>query len=187
MTLAPLASASDLAARGITDGRAATALEVASAAIRDAAGVPISVTTATVVVTGGPENVLTLPGPVRSVASVAVDGVTVTDFQRLPAGLWRSCGWGCEPVPVSVTFTFGLDAVPADVVDLCCQLAIAWLAHTSEGGGSTAGLKSVRIDDAAEAYSDEAAGQVSPVFIPEVTRQWLRSRFGSSAVVVGTL
>jgi hypothetical protein len=76
--------------------------------------------------------------------------------------------------------------VPADIVDLTAQLATAWLRHQSEGGGSTAGLTSARLDDAAETYSAESAGQVSPVYIPAVTRQWLAARFGGGAMVVET-
>jgi hypothetical protein len=86
-----------------------------------------------------------------------------------------------------VTFTHGLAVVPADIVDLTCVLAKAWLDHVADGGTSTAGLKSVRIDDAAEGYTDEAAGQVSPVFIPEVTRRWLAARFSGGVAVVETL
>jgi hypothetical protein len=160
---------------------------IASAAIRDAAGSSITQLTSTVQVSGGRSNLLGLPGPVRSVASVALEGVVVTDYEVLPNGLWRSCGWGSTPAPVTVTYTHGLATAPADIADLACQLAVAWLAHTAEGGGSTAGLTSVRLDDAAETYSDESAGQVSPVYIPEVTRQWLAGRFGGGPAVVSAL
>jgi hypothetical protein len=119
--------------------------------------------------------------------SVMVDGTAVTDYRNLGNGLWRRCGWACEPVPVTVAATFGLAEVPADIVDLTCQLAVGWLLHDAEGGGSMAGLKSVRLDDAAEAYSDESAGQVSPVFIPAVTRAWLAARFGGGVFVVELL
>ena len=188
MALTPLASTADLAARGIVDGDLDTALAVASEAIRDAAGVPISSVTATIT-TPAPTSghVLSLPSPVTAVTSVAVDGVTVSDYQNLGNGLWRRCGWSCEPVPVTVTATFGVTEVPADIVDLTCSLAKAWLDHQAAGGGSVAGLTSVRIDDAAETYSDEAAGQVSPVFLPRATREWLASRFGGSSFVVETL
>lgn len=186
MALASLATAADLPA-GIA-GDTARALRVASAAIRDAAGATISQETSTVVVTGGPGTLLGLPGPVTVVSSVLIDGTAVAadGYEVLPNGLWRRCGWGDAPVPVTVTYTHGL-AVPDDIVDLTCQLAIAWLNHMAEGGGSTAGLTSVRIDDAAEGYSDESAGQVSPVYIPEATRNWLANRFGGGAQVVETL
>lgn len=187
MALAPLAETTDLPTVWQSHDDADRALVVASASVRDAAGVPISEVEATVT-TPAPVSgqILSLPGPITAVESVLVDGVAVTDYQNLGNGLWRR-RWACEPVPVTVTATFGLAEVPADIVDLTCQLAVAWLQHQAEGGGSTAGLTSVRLDDAAEAYSDESAGQVSPTYIPEVTRNWLAARFGGGVAVVETL
>jgi hypothetical protein len=189
MTLGPLASTTDLSARGVTTGALAVALDVASSAIRDAAGATISSVTSTVSVNANRGNLLQLPGPITAVAAVAIDGCTLsaTEYEILPNGLWRKCGWGTAPVPVVVTYTHGLATVPNDIVDLTCQFAIAWLRHTASGGGSSAGLSSVKIDDAAEAYTEEAAGQVSPVYIPEVTRRWLAARFGGGVQVVETL
>lgn len=189
MALSALAEATDLPAAWQGNADADRALSVATAVVRDAAGVAISRETSTVVVEATRGNLLRLPGPVVSVASVDLDGCALTtdDYETLPYGLWRHCGWGRFPAPVTVTYTHGLEVVPDDIVDLVCQLAVAWLQHRSEGGGSTAGLKSVRIDDAAESYTDESAGQVSPVFIPEVTRNWLARRFGGGVEVVETL
>lgn len=188
MVLDSLASTTDLPTAWRENGDAQRALDVASSSIRDAAGVPISSVTATITTpapVGG--NVLGLPGPITAITAVLVDGTAVTDYQNLGNGLWRRQGWACEPVPVTVTATFGSPEVPPDIVDLTCQLAIAWLQHQAEGGGSTAGLTSVRLDDAAEAYSDESAGQVSPTYIPEVTRNWLAARFGGGVFVVEML
>lgn len=187
MALASLATTADLSERGVVTGAMVTALAVASAAIRDAAGSSISATTSTITVSAPGGKMLTLPGPITAVSAVAIDGVTVTDHVVLSSGLWRSCGWGCGPAPVTVTYTHGLATVPADIVDLTCNLAIAWLNHAAEGGGSTAGLTYAKIDDAAEGYTAEASGQVSPVYIPEVTRRWLAARFGAGAYVVETL
>lgn len=191
MALDPLATTTDLSARGVTTpaGSLALALAIASAAIRDAAGVVISEEDSTITVPAPGGKLLSLPGPVTAVDAVTLDGtlLSVDDYEVLPNGLWRHCGWGCAPVPVEVTYTHGLTAVPVDIVDLTCQVAIAWLNHLALGGGSTAGLKSAKIDDAAEAYTDEDAGQISPVYIPEVTRQWLASRFGGGPSVVETL
>lgn len=183
MPLPSLAVAADLPAAWSSHADAQDALDVASAALRDAAGNPIAATTATVVVSGAAGRLLTLPSPVSAVTAVAVDGEAVTDYRALPEGLWRDCGWGGASL-VEVSATFGLPEVPADITDMCAQLAISWLTHAAEGGGSTAGLESARIDDAAESYSAEAAGQVSPVFIPVATRQWLRARFGGAVTVL---
>lgn len=182
MALAPLAAEADLPAG--TTGDVARALRVASAAIRDAAQSVISGTDATVTVPATQGNLLRLPGPVQAVTEVTVDGTAVTDYQVFGEGLWRRCGWGTEPVPVAVTGSFGLADVPDDIIDLTVQLALAWLAHMATGGGSTAGVASARIDDAAETYTEEASGQVSPLFIPEATRTWLASRFGGGVEVV---
>lgn len=184
MALASLAAVADLPTARQSDPDAQRALDVASSAIRDAAGSAIGEVVGTVEVPAPSGRLLTLPGPVRDVTAVTVDGTPVTDYRNVGNGLWRSCGWASEPVAVSVSATFGLGEVPADVADMCVQLAVAWLRHRDEGGGSTAGLKNVRIDDAAEGYTDEAAGQVSPVYIPEVTRNWLRARFGGGGVQV---
>lgn len=187
MALPPLASVADLSDRGITEGNLTKALEVASEAVRDAAGAAITSVTGTLVVPAPSGNLLSLPGPVREVTAVTLDGTAVADYTALPEGLWRRCGWGLAPLSVEVTGTFGMDAAPADIIDLTCQLAKAWLDHVAEGGGSTAGLTSVKLDDAAETYDDEHAGQISPVYIPKVTRDWLASRFGGGVTVVETL
>jgi hypothetical protein len=188
MALDSLATTTDLPTAWQAHASAQRALDVASASIRDAAGVPISEVDATVT-TPAPVSgtVLGLPSPVTAVSAVLVDGTVVTDYQNLGNGLWRRCGWAREPVPVTVTGTFGLAVVPADIVDLTCQLAVAWLQHQAEGGGSTAGLTSAAIDDARETYSDEFAGQISPTYIPEATRNWLAARFGGGVFVVETL
>lgn len=188
MALDPLAATSDLPSVWQDNDDADRALAVASAAIRAAAGCPISRITATVKTQATPANLLTLPGPVTSVSAVTYDddAVPADDYEVLPNGLWRHCGWGRTPVPVSVTCTFGLVDVPDDIIDLCTQLAVAWLEHRAAGGGSTAGLVAVSIDDAREQYTDEHAGQVSPVYIPKATRDWLKARFSGGAFVVVT-
>lgn len=189
MALAPLATTADLSDRGISTGNLQTALAVASSLIRDAAGSAIDSQTADITVTGGRANLLTLPGPVTSVASVSIDSraLDADDYEILPNGLWRHCGWGTRPVPVEVVYTFGLATVPEDIVDLCCVLAKAWLDHVAAGGSSVAGLQSAGVDDAREAYTPEASGQLSPVFIPAATRDWLAQRFSGGPAVVETL
>lgn len=184
MALAPLATVADLSARGISGDQLETALEVASAVVREAADAVISQTTSTLALNARHDTLLPLPGPVTAVTEVTVGGSVVTGYELEVDGLHYARGWGSGAI--SVTFTHGLAEVPADVVDLTCNLAKAWLDHNAAGGGSTAGLSSVRLDDGAEAYTDEQAGQVSPVFIPALTRTWLRARFGGGVTVVST-
>ena len=184
MALAPLATTADLSARGISGDQADVALAVASAAVREAADAVISQTESTLTFSARHDSFLPLPGPVASVSAVTMSGVAVTGYELEVDGLHYARGWGAGTV--SVTFVHGLPEVPVDIVDMTCNLAKAWLDHSANGGGSTAGLSSVRLDDAAEDYTDEQAGQVSPVFIPKLTRQWLRARFGGGATVVST-
>lgn len=189
MALESLAAPADLPMALAGHAKAQRALDVVSAAIRDAAESAIGPEqTATVTVEGTEGRVLRLPGPVISVTSVEVDG-TARDadcYEVMANGLWSRSGWGCGPVPVEVTYTFGTE-VPVDIEDLCVRLAVAWLQDWDEGMTATPGVKYVRIDDAAEGYTDEGAGQVSPVFIPDVTRRWLAARFGGGPTVVETL
>lgn len=188
MALTPLASTADLAGVTASEDDKQRALRVASAAVRAAAGSTISEVTGTITVPAPQGRLLSLPGPVRDVTSVLLDGVAVRDWRNVGSGLWRPHGWGCEPAPVEVTATFGYLEVPDDIVDLVVQLATSWLQHQAAGGGSTAGLASVAIDDARETYTEEAAGQVSPVFLPKITREHLANRFGGPGVsVVETL
>ncbi|MBM7518277.1 hypothetical protein [Nocardioides nitrophenolicus] len=187
MTLAPLADPTDLPPAWADHEDAAKALAVASSAIRDAAEGPIAATTGTVTIDAPGGTKLALPGPIRAITAVTIDGRPVTDYRNLGDGLWRRGGWGDDHAPVAVTATFGLPEVPADIAELCVSLAVAWLEHRTAGASSTAGLTSVKIDDASETYTDEAASQITPVYIPELTRAWLRARFGGGVAVVETL
>lgn len=195
MALAPLATVADLAARGVTvapDETATinTALEVASAAVRDAAGSPISSVTSTVALEGGADLRLPLPGrPVTAVSAVLVNGTAVTDYKLSSGALWRARGWadGCSPAEVTVTYTHGLPVVPADIVDLVCRLAGGVLVELRSGDalGALASrpLVSERIGDYSAVYS-YAAPLLSSLEIPDYLRKRLAARFGGSLLVV---
>lgn len=196
MTLAPLATTDDMNARTITwddQTLAETYLAVASASVRDAAGVPISRVTSTVNLFGDAGQWLRLPGPpVVSVASVVLDGETLTDWALADGALFRVCGWralGPLPMPAIVTLTHGLADVPADVVDLVCRMAgsAILLAEQSEGGSGLVvdRVVSARLGDYAVTY-DKASG-ATEMELAQFTRDRLRSRFGgTSAAMVGT-
>lgn len=186
MALDPLVTTGALLARtpDLT-GNLTVALAAASAAVRDAARSTISQVASTVVVPAPTGSLLRLPGPVVSIDSIEVDGTVVTGWQTMPEGAWSLHGWGAVAyAPVTVTYTHGLAEVPEDIVDLVCSLAAEWLRHQANGGGSVAGLESVKIDDAAESYTSEASGHVSPLFIPQIQRDELAARFGGGATVV---
>lgn len=195
MALDPLATVADLVARGLTIEPTETAivetfLEEASAAVREAAGVPISQTTSTVALEGpDTSRWLTLPGPpIISVASVAIDGETVTDWKLRSHQLWRECGWSpdCEPSEVTVTQTHGLATVPADIVGLVCRIAAAVLvAYRSQADGEGLAARDVRaerIGDYSVTYGD--SGRITDIELPDYLREQLAARFGGGVAVV---
>lgn len=188
----PLASLEDLDRFGIDyDGRdrqALSMLDSVSDAVRDAAGTPISATTATITIPGPTGRKLRLPGPVRSVTTVAIDGAPVTDWTRYGSELWRTTDWtpaGHTPVPVTVTFTSGYDPVPADIVRLVCSMVAAGLAQDTQGGpGSHRGLAYERVDDAQVGYLQGTNEIVDALELPAATRQYLHNRFSGSAGLI---
>lgn len=193
MALASLASTGDLSDRGIDTSDATlaeTMLDVASAAVRQAAGSPISETESTVVLYAWGDSLLHLPGlPVQTVATVEIDGTATTDFRFVGTALWRASGWGCssEPADVEVTMTHGLSEVPADIVDLVCNLAAAGQAEAASmaaGGAFDPRVVVESIDDYRVQYAEGAAAVASVFDLPTGTRARLRARFGGGASVV---
>lgn len=195
MALPPLASEADLTARGLTVEASESAivavyLDEASAAVREAAGVPISQTTSAVSLEGPADSPwLTLPGPpIVSVASVAIDGEEVTDWRLRSHRLWRSAGWGHGhgPSEVTVTQTHGLAAVPADIVGLVCRITAAVLiAYRSQPNGEGLAARDVRaerIGDYSVTYGDD--GRITEIELPDYLREQLAARFGGGAAVV---
>lgn len=188
MALDPLATVADLEARGFTVEASETSLAgiylgIASAAVREAAGVPISRTTSTITLEGPRGQWLRLPGlPIVSVASVSIDGVTVTDWLLRSERLWRACGWtGCEPSEVQVTQTHGLLDVPEDIVDLVCRMAASGIVavRSADGGTALAGSKEItseRLGDWSVTYG--ADGRITEMDLPQYWRERLQARFG---------
>lgn len=187
MALDPLATVDDLEARGFTveaseTGVATTYLGVASAAVREAAGVPISRTTSTVTLEGTSGQWLRLPGPpIVSVASVSIDGVAVTDWLLRSERLWRAAGWtGCEPSEVEVTQTHGLLEVPEDIVDLVCRMTASGIVASRDSDGTAMAtskeVTSERLGDWSVTYG--ADGRISEMDLPQYWRERLQARFG---------
>lgn len=189
MALAPLATVADLEARGMTVETAeeplvTTYLGVASTAVREAAGGPVSQTTSTVTLEGGPGQWLTLPGqPVTEVTTVLIEGESVTDWRLVSGRLWRGGGWarGCGLSAVDVTQTHGLPDVPEDIVDLVSRMAAGALtAQRSEADGmglaATKTVTSERIGDYAVTYGND--GRITEMELPQHWRERLAARFG---------
>lgn len=193
MSLAPLANTADLSDRGIDVSDAdltSTMLGVASASIRNAAGCPISQAESTVTLDAWGDTILQLPGvPIVSVDLVSIEAVTTTDYRVISGGLWRRCGWGnpYEPSTVVVTYTHGMAEVPADIVDLCCNLTAAGqveAASLAAGGSFDPRVVVESIDDYRVQFTEGADAFASVFDLPAGTRSRLRSRFGGGAGVL---
>lgn len=188
MALPDLAAAADLTARGVTPGAVhTTMLAVASSLVRAAAGSPILSTTSTVELTGWGGVLLPLPGlPIRTIYTVLVDGVEVTDYRLVDrAQLWRASGWGHpeDPIPVTVTMTHGLAVVPEHIKQLVCDLAILG------AGAATAGAHDPRVlvekvDDYSVSFAAGAESLASAMELPRATKLALKAAFGGGAGVV---
>lgn len=190
MALATLAVTADLSARGIpvTDAALVAALLAsASEAVRDAAGCAISSTSSVVTVLPNRGHWLDVPGPVSAVASITVDGTAVTDFSIIGGRIWREDGWltGGWHAPIVVTYTHGLATVPADIVDLVCSLVAGGIAAAADKYDPNRGLAYERIDDYQRGFRQGDDEVVNALLIPERTRAWLRSRFGTGVATTG--
>lgn len=183
-----LASGTDLSDRGVTPTSVHTVmLGVASSLIRQAAGSPIAETDSTVVLTGWAfEEWLDLPGmPVTEVASVELSGTAVTDWRLADGRLWRPCGWSrdCGPSEVTVEMTHGLPSVPADIVQLACDLAILG-ANAATDGAHDPNVVAEKIDDYSVTFASGAESVASAMTLPTAVRTSLRARFGGGVAVV---
>lgn len=86
---------------------------------------------------------------------------------------------------VDITFTFGLDAPPADLVGINCVLVSSALLTAEAGLGLTAGgLSTVAIDDFRATFAD--GGSFSGLSMTPHIRDYLVSRYGRAAWVVET-
>lgn len=191
MALPNLASTADLTARGITTTDVHTVmLAVASAVVRRAAGSPILEADSTVTLWGlDCSQWLDLPGvPVTAIASVTHDGTALAaddDYKLVNNRLWGACPWGDsrEPLEVVVEMTHGLATVPADVVNLVCDLAIAG-ADAATDGAHNPNVVAEKIDDYAVTFAPGAEAVASAVELSRMTKAWLRAQFGGGVAVV---
>jgi hypothetical protein len=188
MALPDLAAAADLSARGVTPTAVHDVmLAVASSIVRSGAASPIVETDSVVTLTAWGDRFIELPGlPVRSVESVTVDGVSVTDWKLTDTGrLWRAGFWGSdsEPVAVEVTMTHGLPVVPPHIVQMVCDLAISG-ANSATAGAHDPNVIAEKIDDYSVTFASGAEAVASAMELPTLTKRWLRAQFGGGAGVV---
>lgn len=196
MALDPLATAADLDARGVDVAVSSATLDAllasASEAVRRAAGHPISEVSSTVDLDGPQNRTLYLPAPpVTAVSAVELDGEAFTCYRLLPgARLWRTDyrPWSySEPTVVSVTYTHGYAAVPADVVDLVCGLVAGALSAVAAAYDPGIGVQSVKVDDASETYVTGAESRGGQMELPRATQEWLASAFSGGVYVASVV
>ncbi len=166
----------------------------ASESVIEAAGSPILEQRSEVELPAMPKKILALPGlPIRTVHSVAVDGVPVIGYRRITAGLYLESGWSPRGIDmVTVDYTHGLTAVPADIKDLVARMVLAGLIAAQDGAEGLAlhngQRSSVAIDDYKEAFATgDDVEAVTEMTLPQRTRDWLSKRFGAGPSVRGQL
>lgn len=159
-----LATPSDLASymqQDLDASSAVLALELATAAVQRAAGgqriLDVTDTAIMDVESYYPDYYwLDLPQkPIRSVTSVEIDGVAVTDFFLRKQRLWRLLGWRgvtIEPTQVEVTYAHGYVAGSQWLQlarDATLSLAASAYNAGPQGGGT---VESEKIDDYSVSY-----------------------------------
>lgn len=155
-----LATIKDLDSYGIEyadEKLAGKLLESVSAAVRDAAGCPITRGEYTVTIPGETSRRLDLPmRPVISVSRVLMDGEQTGDWKLLGNALYRESLWSLPnmvPRSITVTMLAGYDPIPPDIVRLVCSMVAAGLVQQSNGGpGAHRDESYARIDDVQIGY-----------------------------------
>jgi hypothetical protein len=85
--------------------------------------------------------------------------------------------------PVDVTFTYGLDTAPQDLVNINCVLVSQQMTTiAAQLGLSGGGVSSVAIDDFKLAFADGGAG--TGLSLTDSTTKYLERRYGTQAWVV---
>lgn len=119
--------------------------------------------------------------PVRSVASVLIDGTAVTDWRLSKQMLWRSVGWSqswSEPTEVQVTYAHGYQTGSQWLqIGRDHALALARMPYGNPGGA-----KSERIDDYQVSYGEADARMQMTEFM----RQAIADAYGASAYSTGS-
>ena len=188
-----LATVKDLDSYGIEyadEKLAGKLLESVSAAVRDAAGCPITRGEYTVTIPGETSRRLDLPmRPVISVSRVLMDGEQTGDWKLLGNALYRESLWSLpNTVPCSVTVTMlaGYDPIPPDIVRLVCSMVAAGLVQQSNGGpGAHRDESYARIDDVQIGYRQGDSEIIDALELPEGTKRALRNRFGMRGIAIG--
>lgn len=115
--------------------------------------------------------------PIVEISSVKRDGAVI-EYEYRPGYITVS---GDEKV--EITYTFGYENAPEDLVRICCVLVSSALLTLEQQLGLTAGgLSSVQLDDFKVAWAD--GGAASGMTLPEVTQTSLRRAFGRGGITI---
>jgi hypothetical protein len=118
--------------------------------------------------------------PVRSVATVLIDGVTDTSWRLRRQQLWRMNGWNTNssfPTQVTPTFTYGY-AAGAQALQLARDMTFS-LAGAGYGNPSAGVVSAEQLDDYRVEYADANARMV----VTDFMRAQLRDFYGVSAYI----
>lgn len=187
-----LATVKDLDSYGIEyadEKLAGKLLESVSAAVRDAAGCPITRGEYTVTIPGETSRRLDLPmRPVISVSRVLMDGEQTGDWKLLGNALYRKACGACRtwsPVPSPSPCSPAMTRFP-DIVRLVCSMVAAGLVQQSNGGpGAHRDESYARIDDVQIGYRQGDSEIIDALELPEGTKRALRNRFGMRGIAIG--
>lgn len=180
-----LATVADLTKLVAVDSDTATLLlELATAKVQRAAGGQrlVDLTDTAVLDITDLDEWLVLPQrPARSVASVVLDGTTITDWKLVDQKLWRLLGWltsWAQPSQVQVTYSHGyLDGAQDLQLARDMTLSLAKL-----GAGNPSGATSEAIDDYKVTYAEaDARMQLS-----EFQQLAIADAYGASAYTTGS-
>jgi len=184
-----LASFLQLDYASLTPAAQATLLllvQMATGKVQDAAGQLLLQGTATVTIDVDmcdDDQWLPLPQmPVRSVATVLIDGVADSSWLLRKQQLWRLLGWNVNPnapTQVTPTFTYGYP-VGAQALQLARDMTFS-LAGLGYGPGST-GVTTESLDDYTVTYAQADTRMV----VSDGMRDRLRNAYGISAYVTSS-
>jgi hypothetical protein len=177
---------------GTDTALAARLLDAVSAAVRDAAGTPITEIATTVTIPTECSHRIELPSrPVTGVTSVTLDGQPVTGWRLVGSSLWLDRLWRTPNTPpglLTCEYTSGYSETPPDIEKLVATFVAAGLYEYRDGIGSRRGLSSVGIDDFRETYTRGEDEIIDMTQLPASTRRMLRERFSSDGfTVVGSI
>ena len=174
----------DLLGESVPLATATLLIELATAAVQEAAGQRLVAVAADVAdLMGTTERWLKLPErPVTDVTSVTIDGEAVTDFKRFGARLWREKCWSdaaYEPSEVQVTYDHGW-AADDQSLGLARSITLMLAAQSyADPDGSSGGMS---IDDYQEQRSRTSESLLN--HIPVRIQRSLRRAYGGGGGLV---